>query len=322
MLLNNASVSACFVDDSQETKKCASVGASWLTAPARVVQRLRPKTSKQKEVYMLKITQLAALIFLTIFTHRAVFADMVSFDFDDIQSQSKKGPKAPDVEIYMEGLYGSNISVSQNTAFGRTGGSAGASLLQSPSSTLGISNGFLSAGKGRGAGISIDFGENPIHSFSVDWLLRKGGKSFTILADGVVINQQALTKTQKKAGLSGHQDSYFFDDPVHKLEFIGLKKKSFAIDNLVINIPLPGSDETEDPENSNEGNEGNTNQAGGDPNNNENPGENNLPLGLLDNPPAGDTITQVTAAVPEPSSILMLVLGLCGAWLWRRGATV
>ena len=160
-------------------------------------------------------------------------------------------------------------------------------------------------------GISIDFGANPIHSFSVDWLLRKGGSSFKIVADGVVITQQTLSKAQRKAGLSGHQDSYFFDDPVHKLEFIGLKKKSFAIDNLVINIPLPESD-VEDPENSNEENEGNSNQTAGDPNENGNPGGNNLPAGLLD--------TQVTAAVPEPSSILMLLLGLCGAWLWRRAA--
>jgi hypothetical protein len=122
----------------------------------------------------------------------------------------------------------------------------------------------------------------------------------------VVINVNTL----KKAGLSGHQDSYFFEDPVHKLEFIGVKKKSFAIDNLVINIPLPGSDETEDPDNSNEENEDNSNQTG-----NGNPSENNLPIGNLDNPPSA-------AAVPEPSSILMLVLGLCGAWLSRRVTTV
>lgn len=304
-----------FCEGFRRTKKVRECRASGLTLPASLVQRLRSKTSTQKEVYMLKITQLAALIFVTLLTQRAVFADMVSFDFDDIQSQSRKGPKAPDIEIYMEGLFGSGISVSQNTAFGRTGGSVGASLLQSPSSALGISNGFLSAGKGRGSGISIDFGENPIHSFSVDWLLRKGGKSFTILADGVVINQQALTKTQKKAGLSGHQDSYFFDDPIHKLEFIGLKKKSFAIDNLVINIPLPGSDETEDPENSTEANEDNTNQTGSDPTSGSNPSENISPIGDLDTPSSA-------AAVPEPSSILMLVLGLCGAWLSRRVTTV
>ena len=249
---------------------------------------------KQKEGNMLKIIQLGALILVTLLTHSAVFADMVVFDFDDIQSHSRKGPTAPDIEVYMEGLFGSNISVSQNTAAAKAGASGGAS---SSAAALGIDGGYLKAGKGRGVGISIDFGANPIHSFSVDWLLR--------------ITQQTLSKAQRKAGLSGHQDSYFVDDPVHKLEFIGLKKKSFAIDNLVINIPLPESD-VEDPENSNEENEGNSNQTAGDSNENGNPGANNLPAGLLD--------TQVTAAVPEPSSILMLLLGLCGAWLWRRAA--
>jgi len=50
---------------------------------------------------MLKITQLVAVILLTLVFHRPAFADMVSFDFDDIQSQSRKGPKAVDVETYM-----------------------------------------------------------------------------------------------------------------------------------------------------------------------------------------------------------------------------
>jgi hypothetical protein len=304
-----------FCEGFRRTKKVRECRASGLTLPASLVQRLRPKTSTQKEVYMLKITQLAALIFVTLLTQRAVFADMVSFDFDDIQSQSRKGPKAPDIEVYMEGLFGSGISVSQNTAFGRTSGSAAGALLQSPSAALGIHGGFLKIGKGKGAGISFDFGDNPINSFSVDWLLRKGGKHFSILADGVVINQQTLAKAQRKAGLSGHQDSYFFDDPIHKLEFIGLKKKSFAIDNLVINIPLPGSDETEDPGDSNEGNEDNTNQTDSDPTGSGNPSENILPIGDLDNPLSA-------AAVPEPSSILMLVLGLCGAWLSRKVTTV
>ena len=266
---------------------------------------------------MLKIIQLAALVVLTLVTQRAVFAEMVAFEFDNIQSQSRKGPKASDIAVYMENLFGSDISVSQNTAAGKAGGSAVTVLLQSPSAPLGIHNGFLQTGKGRGAGISFDFGENPIDSFSVDWLLRKGGRSFTILADGVAINQQTLSKAQRKAGLSGHQNAYFFDDPVHKLEFIGSKKKSFAIDNLVINIPLPAHDETEDAENSNEGSDGNTNQTGAVAYENGNlPGNYSL-VGSLDNPSPSDTISQV-AAVPEPSPILLLAMGLCGAWLSRR----
>ena len=260
---------------------------------------------------MLRIVQLAAVFLLTLVVQPAAFADMVSFDFDDIQSSSRKGPKAIDVENYMEALFGSNISVSGNTATGRAGAAAGS--LQNPDAALGISGGFLKAGKGRGAGISFDFGESPIESFSVDWLLRKGGRKFTILADGVIVNQQTLTKNQRKAGLSGHQDSFFFDDPVHRLEFIGVKKQSFAIDNLFINIPLPGSGETEDPDNSNEENEDTTNS--GEPTGNGNPYENNLP-------PTGDPDGSASAAaVPELSSILMLVFGLAGGWWSRRVTT-
>ena len=232
---------------------------------------------------MTTILQLAAATLLVLFSQRAVFADMVSFDFDNISGQGKKGPKAGDIEAYMEGLFGSNITVSLNTGFGKNGG-----------------NGFLRAGKGRGAGFTIDFGDNPIDSFSVDWFLRKGGKNFTILADGEVINQQLLTKAQSKVGSYGSQGSYFFDEPVQQLQFIGRKKKSFSIDNLKINIPLG---EDEDPADS-ESNENGALLSGND-----------LP-GY--NPPAGDI---GAAAVPEVSSILMLLLGLCGTWMSRRNLT-
>src|SRR6266568_7994758 len=149
----------------------------------------------------------------------ALAASMVLFDFDQIQSHSKKGVDASDVEAYMEGLFGSDITLSQKTT---------------------DVNSALRVGKGKGApAITIDFGINPIDSFSVDFQLFKKAKSFTILADGVVVNQQTLSKAQRKAGLTGHQSSYFFNTPVQTLQFVGLQKKSFAIDNLVINIPLP-----------------------------------------------------------------------------------
>jgi hypothetical protein len=247
---------------------------------------------------MMNTFKMASLILPALLAGQPVFADMVSFDFDDIQSQSKKGPKAPDIELYMESLYGGDLSVSPNTAAGSTATSPSQSL----SPALGISNGYLKAGKGKGSGISFDFGDNPIHSFSVDWMLRKGGKSFTILADGEVINQTILSKSQKKSGASGHQDPYFFDTAIHKLEFIGLKKKSFAIDNLVINIPTGGdTDENENPNEQTEGSQDN------------NPGANNLPSAVFDNPPSGGDTSQAAAAVPEPSSLLMLLIGLCGA---------
>jgi PEP-CTERM motif-containing protein len=252
---------------------------------------------------MIKILSWVMGIFLTVFMVRPGFADMVSFDFDGIQSQSKKGPNASDVEAYMEALFGDNVSVSQNTGVGK----AGVSLFQGSSSSLGISDGYLKIGKGKGLGITLEFGDNPIDSFSVDWLLRKGGKSFTIIADGVVINQQILSKTQKKTGAAGHQDAYYFDSPIHKLQFIGTKKK-FAIDNFVINIPVPGDDgvsEVSAPL-----------FPYGDPNENGDLPENILPVNVLDNP-GGDGINE-TASVPEPASWMMFVLGLCGAWALRK----
>jgi hypothetical protein len=236
-----------------------------------------------------KISIRTLLFFLTVlFFERSAFATgMVIFDFDDVHSQSKKGVNAVDIEAYMEGLFGADLSVSRNTtAIGSIGGNS-SNLLQS--SSAGLNNGYLKVGKGKGAGIIVDFGDNPIDSFSVDFRMFKSAKNLSILADGVVINQQTLSKAERKAGLAGHQNDFFFDTPVHQLQFVGLTKKSFAIDNLVINIPLPGGEESDPP------------YEGG-------PGVN--PTG------GGIGITQVEVA--EPASLLMLAVGLCGALLSRR----
>jgi PEP-CTERM motif-containing protein len=274
--------------------------------------------AKLARMKMNKIIRITGVMFLMLFVHRPIFAEMVSFDFDDIQSQSKKGAKALDIELYMESLHGSDIFVSGNTVSGKSSGGASVTLLQSPSGALGINDGYLKIGKGKGSGISFDFGDNPIHSFSVDWLLKKGGKSFTILADGVVINQQTLSKAQKKTGASGHQDAYFFDTPIHKLEFIGLKKKSLAIDNLVINIPLPEENESVESFGLADPNAETTNENNDGPGGDGNPTGNYLALEFLDNPPGNDGDPVRTTAVPEPSSLLMLALGVSAAWLSRR----
>ena len=151
------------------------------------------------------------LIFLTVFiSHSPAFPEsMVSFDFDYIQSHSKKGVNASDIEVYMEGLFGSDITVSQNTAVVKSTGSNTLNFPNSPSASLNGNDAYLKVGRGRGpSGIALDFGANPINSFNVDWRIFKGGKSFTILADGVVIDQHTLSKAQRKSGLTGHQDTY------------------------------------------------------------------------------------------------------------------
>jgi hypothetical protein len=236
------------------------------------------------------ITQ-SLIFFLTVWFFEPSFASsMVVFDFDDIHSQSKK-VNATDIEAYMEGLFGADLSISRNTtAIGSIGGNS-LNLLQSPSA--GLNNGYLKVGKGKGTGIILDFGDNPIDSFSVDFRMFKRAKNFTILADGVVINAQTLSKAERKTGLAGHQSDFFFDTPVHTLQFVGKNKKSFAIDNLVINIPVD---------------EGGAILNGNGfvltTNGIENPFVNSFT----------DTniLNQVTA-VSESSSLLMLAVGLCGA---------
>jgi hypothetical protein len=232
------------------------------------------------------------VLILLLADSRAFAASMVLFDFDQIQSHSKKGVTASNVEAYMEGLFGSDITLSQKTT---------------------AANSSLKVGKGKGTpAITIDFGANPIDSFSIDFQLFKKAKSFKIFADGVAVNQQTLSKAQRKAGLTGHQSSYFFDTPVQTLEFVGLQKKSFAIDNLVINIPLPTDEELDALDNPNEESESDSNENGN------NSSGNSLPSRAAAGGDNSIITNLVAAAVPEPSSLLMLALGLYGALVSRR----
>jgi PEP-CTERM motif len=237
---------------------------------------------------MVPKTLIRTLLFLVtpLFFAPSAFANsMVLFDFDDIHSPKKK-VKAADIEAYMEGLFGADLSVSPNTTAIRGGNSL--NFLHGPAA--GLNSGYLKIGKGKGAGIIIDFGDNPIDSFSVDFQIFKRAKSFTILADGVVINQEILSKSERKTGLAGHQ-TYFFDTPVETLQFVGVRKKSFAIDNLAINLPLD---------------EHGAIFTGG-------VWQTDINLPFVENSP-GNQLN----SVPEPSSLLMLVVGLCGALLSRR----
>jgi hypothetical protein len=216
------------------------------------------------------------------------------FDFDQVEPTPRKGKPGAQVEVYMEKLYGSNISISQNTSAAR-----GPSIYDAGD----LDNSYLRVGKGKGgSSIVIHFDDNPVDSFSVDFKLFKGAKKFSILADGQVIDSQTLTKAQKKSGLSGHR-TFFFDGPIHTLEFVGLKKKSFAIDNLAVDLSSD-TDPTSDPSDSNtssanaEGSVIVTQDVTG-------------PSGSFDET---DEPTINQAAVPEPSSFLLFGTALLFAW--------
>lgn len=222
------------------------------------------------------------------------------FDFDDVAPTAKKQSGGLQVELYMEGLYGSNVTVSQKTTAVRGAPIYGGSAADAD-------NAYLKLGKGKGAqAIVIHFDDDPIDSFSVDFKLLKKAKKFSILADGKVISLDTLSKAQKKKGLSG-QKTFYFDSPVHTLEFVG-KKKSFVIDNLVVDLS------TEEDENS----EYDPTQLPSESNDNEENNGDPIPPFLPTNDTYPDTANQL--AVPEPASLLLLAFGLAAVRLRGIGS--
>jgi len=238
-----------------------------------------------KSVFMTGLLLVVALLFPS-----AASATVV-FDFDDVQPTPRKTPGGLQVELYMEALYGSNVSVSPNTSAAH-----GPSIYKSAYQSSDSENAFLTLGKGKGLpAIVIHFDDNPIDSFSVDFKLFKKAKGFSIFADGKLISLDALSKAQKKTGLSG-QKTFYFDNPIHELTFTGGKKNSFAIDNLVVDLPGDGDSEEDLPSESNENGSG--------------PG-----LNFIETSETNREFETQSTAVPEPTSLLLLAFGFAAVRL-------
>jgi hypothetical protein len=226
------------------------------------------------------------------------------------------------IESYMEDLYGSHITVSQGTT--ATIGSLAASEMIFPGGlapSVSSSDTFLLNGKGKNSGLTLSFGNSPINSFAVGWEVFKKGSGITIKADGVVIFQELLTKSQRKTGVSDYLAPIFFAHPIQTLEFIGVRKSKIGIDNLVVNITLPG-DDSEDSSpaspftDSGHGRETEGNKAGGFEGSGDgylgrDGNHNGYSEGWKGNKESGGPYrTDSEAQVPEPATFVLFAVGL------------
>jgi PEP-CTERM motif-containing protein len=267
---------------------------------------------------------------------QAAFADsVVLFDFNQLQPSGEKhkhqGSTSTVIESYMEGIYGSDITVGLGVQAANSATKGGHKNF---GGVLSAPNIFLTNGKGKNSGILLTFGADPIGSFAVDWGVQKGGRGIIIEADGVIIYQHILTKSEKKTGLLGHFDPFIFDQPIQTLQFIGIGKTKLTIDNLEVNFQQGNADTrggtgtgsglwlfqdsysywpSDPPTNTGDigdGAAGGGTGAGGGPN--------DLKITATDVFVTGLNIQQTDGRVPEPASWVMLALGLLAAGVSKK----
>lgn len=193
----------------------------------------------------------------------------VLFDFNALAA-GKKSATGPDlIEQYLEGLYGSNITVNLGAETRRKkieGRPSGLYLGNSdlaldpgpfglPPGHLGPTDTFLinrwnarripQEVRDR---IVITFEDVPIDSVEFDWEIfpvTASGQNadITVKADGATIFHEALFGKDKEKGDLGHFGPFFFATPVRTLEFIDWTDAPIGIDNLSVNqqVPEPSS---------------------------------------------------------------------------------
>jgi hypothetical protein len=266
---------------------------------------------------------------------RVVFAEMTLFDFNQAPTSPKRrANNYIAIESYMEGLFGSDITVSQGTTAVMSMGYLGTSdmtLAGGLAPSISSPDALLLNGKGRNSGLVLSFGSSPIHSFAVDWEVFKKGTGLIIKADGVVIYENLLTKSERKTGIMDHLAPVYFDQPIHTLEFIGLGKTRIGIDNLAVNIPLPsnGSENPSssfpftDSEGAADNQESGDDYSGAPKGFGGNGNQDGYPDGWNGDHDGGGPYRPVSERqVPEPSTFILLAVGLLairvGKFMSRR----
>jgi hypothetical protein len=275
---------------------------------------------------------LAAISVSMVIATRGFAGPEVLFDFNSLSAGKKTGSEA--VGSYMDSVYGSDVSldsglqtsrkgVKTSSKWTHLGNSEGASARypmtraerkRLPSDTFLFSRANSKRAAPR---IVIHFDKDPITSLKFDFEIFRGRKNaasgIIVRAGGVTVFQYSLLGAQAKAGHLGLEGPIFFDAPVHTLEFIGMPGSGIGIDNLAVNIPAPQSSSADSSES-----DGSTPFVTPD-----------VPAGPPSNPdPYSDppsnygsssvgTDANITA-LPEPSSLLLVGVGLIGLGLLRK----
>ena len=147
-------------------------------------------------------------------------ASAILFDFEDAPYLGG----AAAIEAYMEGIYGSDITV--------THGIVGDGVVNGP---LGPDH-YIQAGPSWGTHwFSISFNEVPITSVSFDWGVESN--AFHAYADGVEFFSQG-----SGVWSSGNSGTYSFASPVTTLKFSNSWLGEIEVDNLnVTPVPEPAT---------------------------------------------------------------------------------
>ncbi len=177
---------------------------------------------------MKKLGFLTSLLVAVLLVQNACAASVL-FDFDDDDLPWWSGAAA--IENYMEGLYGSDITV--------VGGRVGNGIIPGPLHDF-PGDHYIQTELGCGPhSFSLSFNELPVVAVSFDWGVRMG--SFHAYADDD--EEEFFSSEGWDWWASGSSGTIFFETPVTTLKFTGsCFLGEIEIDNLVVTrVPEPAT---------------------------------------------------------------------------------